>query len=145
MRLATLRSIDRLRRNRPSVELRECDRMSTVEPFEAVAATELAQWLRSAIAQLPDQQATVFVMFHFEQLSRDEVSAALGISPDSRFDGAVQGTAAAAIAIGRLQPRRFEMSRRTSLPTISRASDRLWMPRSRRRWRNRSRKLRLNG
>ncbi len=29
VRLATLRSIDRLRRNRPSVELRESDRIST--------------------------------------------------------------------------------------------------------------------
>jgi RNA polymerase sigma-70 factor, ECF subfamily len=83
VRLATLRSIDRLRRNRPSVELRDSDRMSTVEPFEEVVAAELAHWLRNAIAQLPDQQATVFVMFHFEQLSRDEVSATLGISPEA--------------------------------------------------------------
>ncbi|MHB1037698.1 MAG: RNA polymerase sigma factor [Pirellulales bacterium] len=83
VRLATLRSIDRLRRKQPFVELRECDRVSTVEPFEEVAATELAHWLRKAIAQLPDQQATVFVMFHFEQLSRDQVSASLGISAEA--------------------------------------------------------------
>ena len=83
VRLATLRSIDRLRRNRPSVELRECDRMSTVEPFDEFAAKELAHWLRKAMAQLPDQQATVFVMLHFEQLSRNEVAAALGISPEA--------------------------------------------------------------
>jgi len=83
VRLATLRSLDRLRRNRPSVELREGDRMSTVEPFEELEARELADWLRMAIAQLPDQQATVFVMHHFEQLSRDEVSAALGVSPEA--------------------------------------------------------------
>ena len=83
VRLATLRSLDRLRRNRPSVELRECDRMSTVEPFEEVGAGELALWLGKALAQLPDQQATVFVMHHFEQLSRDQVSAALGVSPEA--------------------------------------------------------------
>jgi RNA polymerase sigma-70 factor (ECF subfamily) len=83
VRLATLRSIDRLRRNRPTVELRESDRISTVEPFEEVAAAELAHWLRKGIAQLPEQQATVFVMFHFEQLSRDEVSATLEISPEA--------------------------------------------------------------
>ena len=83
VRLATLRSIDRLRRKQPFVELRECDRMSTVEPFHEVAATELAHWLRKAIAQLPDQQSTVFVMAYFEQLSRDEVSATLGISPEA--------------------------------------------------------------
>ena len=35
---------------------------------------------QSAVAQLPDQQATVFVMYHFERLTRDEVSATLGIS-----------------------------------------------------------------
>jgi RNA polymerase sigma-70 factor (ECF subfamily) len=83
VRLATLRSLDRLRRHRPSVELRECDRMSTAELFEELAAGELARWLRQAIAQLPDQQATVFVMHHFEQLSRDQVSAALGVSPEA--------------------------------------------------------------
>jgi RNA polymerase sigma-70 factor (ECF subfamily) len=83
VRLATLRSIDRLRRKRTSVELRDCDRMSTVEPFDEVAATELAHWLRSALVQLPDQQATVFAMFHFEQLSRDEISAALHIAPEA--------------------------------------------------------------
>ena len=81
VRLATLRSLDRLRRIRPSVELRECDRMSAVEPFDELEARELADWLRKAVAQLPDQQATVFVMHHFEQLPRDEVSAALASPP----------------------------------------------------------------
>lgn len=81
VRLATLRSLDRRRRNRPSVELRESDRTSSVEPFEEAAAAELARWLRTAIARLPDQQAAVFAMTCFERLSRDEVSAALGISP----------------------------------------------------------------
>jgi RNA polymerase sigma factor (sigma-70 family) len=57
--------------------------MSTVEPFEEVGARELALWLGKALAQLPDQQATVFVMHHFEQLSRDQVSAALGVSPEA--------------------------------------------------------------
>lgn len=80
VRLATLRSIDRLRRNRPSVELRESDRLSTAEPFDEAAAKELAQWLRMAMAQLPDQQATVFAMVQFEQLSRHEISATLGVS-----------------------------------------------------------------
>ena len=83
VRLATLRSLDRLRRNRPTVELRECDRMSTVEPFEELTAKELAHWLGKALAKLPDQQATVFVMHHFEQLSRDQISTALGVSPNA--------------------------------------------------------------
>jgi RNA polymerase sigma factor (sigma-70 family) len=83
VRLATLRSLDRLRRNRSSVELRECDGVSNSEPFEEAVAKELAQWLRKAVAQLPDQQATVFVMFHYEKFSREEISATLDISPES--------------------------------------------------------------
>jgi len=83
VRLATLRSLDRLRRHRPAVELRECDGMSTAEPFEAMAAGELACRLRQAVAQLPDQQATVFVMHYFEQLPREQISAALGVSPEA--------------------------------------------------------------
>ena len=83
VRLATLRSLDRLRRNRPSVELREGDRITTVEPFDRVAADELTGWLRAAVTQLPDQQATVFVMAHFEQLSREEFCSMLDISPEA--------------------------------------------------------------
>jgi len=83
VRLATLRSLDRLRRNRPTVELREGDRMSTVEPIEEAAARELADWLRKAVIELPDQQATAFVMHYFERLSHDQVSAALGVSKEA--------------------------------------------------------------
>ena len=52
-------------------------------PPDELQAGELADWLRRSIAELPDQQATVFVMRHFEQLSRDEMSAALGVSPEA--------------------------------------------------------------
>ena len=83
VRLATLRSLDGLRRNRQSVQLRECDRMSTVEPLDELESRELAHRLRAAIAQLPDQQATVFVMHYFEQLPRDQISATLGVSPEA--------------------------------------------------------------
>jgi RNA polymerase sigma-70 factor (ECF subfamily) len=83
VRLATLRSLDRLRRHRPSVELRDDDRVSTVGPVEEAGARELADWLGKAIARLPEQQATVFVMHHFEQLSRAEISATLGVSADA--------------------------------------------------------------
>ena len=80
VRLATLRSIDRIRQQRPIAELRESDRMSTIEPFEEAAATELADWLRRSLTQLSEQQAAVFVMTHFEGLSRDEIANSLGIS-----------------------------------------------------------------
>ena len=83
VRLATLRSLDRLRRRRHSVQLREADRISAVEPSEEAEAGELAAHLRKALGQLPDQQATVFVMHYFEQLPRDQISAALGISVEA--------------------------------------------------------------
>lgn len=83
VRLATLRAIDRLRRQRPTVELHESDRLSTVDPFEEASARELAESLRKALVRLPDQQAAVFVMHHLEQLSRAEIAATLGISPEA--------------------------------------------------------------
>jgi len=83
VRLATLRSLDHLRRKRPSEELRQGDRISTQGPFEEAAANELATRMRIAIAALPDQQAAVFVLFHFEHLSRDEIGVSLGVSPEA--------------------------------------------------------------
>ncbi|QDT24953.1 ECF RNA polymerase sigma factor SigE [Gimesia panareensis] len=83
VRLATLRAIDRLRGTRLAKELHDNDHVSTIEPFDELTARELAQWLRAAIARLPDQQATVFALVHFEHLSRDEVASSLDISPES--------------------------------------------------------------
>ncbi len=83
VRLATLRAIDRLRRTRPTEMLRDDDRVSTVEPYEEVTAKELAEWIRTAMARLPDQQAAVFAMAQFEKLSRDQIAANLGISPEA--------------------------------------------------------------
>jgi RNA polymerase sigma-70 factor (ECF subfamily) len=83
VRLATLRSIDRLRRRRPCHVLSEGDHVSTVSPFDEAEAIELAERLRQAIAHLPEQQAAVFTLIAFEQLSRDEVAASLNISPEA--------------------------------------------------------------
>jgi RNA polymerase sigma-70 factor (ECF subfamily) len=83
VRLATLRSLDRLRRARTGANLRESDRITLIEPFHEAAAAELADRLRQAIGQLPDQQAAVFVMHHFDGLSRDEISTALEISAEA--------------------------------------------------------------
>ena len=83
VRLSTLRAIDRLRRSQPHCELHESDHTSTIQPFDKVAARELADWLRNAICQLPDQQAAIFSMSHFETLSRDEIASTFGISPEA--------------------------------------------------------------
>ena len=82
VRLATLRAIDRLRRTRPSEQLGNTERPTMAGPFEEAVAKELAQSLRRAVAQLPDQQATIFTLIYFEQLTRDEVASHLGISPE---------------------------------------------------------------
>ena len=83
VRLATLRAIDRRRRTRPTEDLSDTDRATTVGPFEVAVANELAQWLRAAVGRLPDQQAAIFALTYFEQLSRDEVASHLGISPEA--------------------------------------------------------------
>jgi RNA polymerase sigma-70 factor, ECF subfamily len=80
VRLATVRSLDRLRRRRPIEELRDTDRVTTLEPHDEATAAELAAWLRGAIRGLPEQQAAVFVMAHYGRLSREEIAAALAIS-----------------------------------------------------------------
>lgn len=83
VRIATLRAIDRVRRSRPIVELQNPASALSSEPFEQAIATELAGWLRKAVGDLPDQQAAIFAMTHYEQLSRDEVASSLGISPEA--------------------------------------------------------------
>lgn len=79
-RMATLRSIDRLRRRRSMAEI---DASSSVEanPIHDVIATELAERLRVALLQLPERQAAVFSLAYFESLSRDEIAGSLGIAP----------------------------------------------------------------
>jgi RNA polymerase sigma-70 factor, ECF subfamily len=83
VRLATLRSLDRLRRQRPFQEIQEGDSISTYGPADDAAASELASRLRTAVAELPEQQATVFLLCHFEHQSCDEISVSLGISREA--------------------------------------------------------------
>jgi RNA polymerase sigma-70 factor (ECF subfamily) len=83
VRLATLRSLDVLRRRQTQESLRDEDWISRHEPFESVAARELAERLRFAISQLPEQQGVVFAMCHFEHMSRTEICTSLSISPEA--------------------------------------------------------------
>lgn len=82
-RLATTRAIDLLRRRRKSIEIDETQYVSNLEPHHHVVGAELAAWLRNAVAQLPEQQAAVFSLSHFEQLDRNEVAAILTISVEA--------------------------------------------------------------
>lgn len=78
-RLAVLRSLDKLRRHRPSVSLTEDllghDRGG---PPQVAMARELASRLRQCIGELPDRQAAVFSLFYFEHFGREEIADTLG-------------------------------------------------------------------
>ncbi len=85
VRLATVRSIDQLRRDRerpeplPSIGVVS----SAQQPDQELIAAELATWLRGEIRRLPDQQAAIFSLAYFEQLSRNEIATALDVSPET--------------------------------------------------------------
>lgn len=83
VRLTTLRSIDALRTRREGLQINEADSTAPHRPEQDLIAAELAEWLRQEIRNLPDQQAAVFSLTCFEQLSRNEVAATLEISPES--------------------------------------------------------------
>ena len=85
--LATAKALDLLRRRS-----RQCARYNAeADPAKAVSrepnpgrhaeATELADRLRVAVAQLPRRQAQVFCLTCFEQMSSEEVAERLGVSP----------------------------------------------------------------
>jgi RNA polymerase sigma-70 factor (ECF subfamily) len=82
-RLATMRAIDHLRSRRKTLSISDEDRASDTDPHEHAVGAELANWLRNAAGKLPEQQAAIFSLTHFEQLDRNEVAAVLNISPES--------------------------------------------------------------
>jgi len=84
--LATVRSIDRLRRDqgRPeSLPSTDVSPLATQRPDQELVAAELATWLRGEIRMLPDRQAAIFSLAYFEQLSRNEIATALEVSPET--------------------------------------------------------------
>lgn len=86
VRLATLRSIDKLRREKFKPETLQnpvTDSRSVESPDQKLIAAELANQLRLEIKNLPQQQAAIFSLAYFEQLSRGEIASALAIPPES--------------------------------------------------------------
>jgi RNA polymerase sigma-70 factor (ECF subfamily) len=80
-RLATLRSLDRLRKRKPTTPLTGSEISSTnSDPLNAVIAEELAVRLRHSLAQLPPQQAAVFSLRYFEAMTNAEIASTLEIS-----------------------------------------------------------------
>jgi len=78
-RLTVVRALDKLRRRRPDVPLTE-NRLADdrAGPHDLAVASELADQLRLCICQLPEKQATVFSLFYFEHLSREEIADSVG-------------------------------------------------------------------
>jgi RNA polymerase sigma-70 factor, ECF subfamily len=80
-RMAVLRALDKLRRRRFSTQLTEINLGDNRDgPAQVAMAHELAARLRDCIRQLPGQQAAVFSLFFFDNLSRDEIAEMLGTS-----------------------------------------------------------------
>jgi RNA polymerase sigma-70 factor (ECF subfamily) len=83
-RLAACRALDRLRqrRQRPFVAFDDA-----IAPAQADAAAdeligkELAERLREAVSRLPTQEAAVFCLRYFEELSNVEIAEALDTTP----------------------------------------------------------------
>ncbi len=83
VRLSTLRSLDALRRRRPTVPIASEDWASQRQPLDTLVASELAARLRQSVGNLPDQQAAVFVLTYYEQWSREEIAVHMGITQES--------------------------------------------------------------
>lgn len=84
--LATRKAIDRLRdRNRRKVLFAALDdapeSFSQSNPVEQAAADELLDRLRSALAELPDTQATVFWLSCIEGLTGEQIATQLRTTP----------------------------------------------------------------
>ena len=80
-RVATLRALDALRKRKPhdsvhGLQVAAQERL----PEKEAAFEELKQRLRAEVAKLPKQQAAVYCLHAFEQMSHDQIAACLKIS-----------------------------------------------------------------
>ena len=80
-RLAACRALDRLRLRKSPIPLDDVALTADEpEPEETVIAAELAERLREALAGLPRQEAAVFALRYFEDLSYQQIGDALNIT-----------------------------------------------------------------
>ncbi len=79
-RLASHRSLDRLRQRRASVSLDGLHLACNNDgPEEQAQSKELADRLRAAVAELPRREAEVFCLRYFEDLSYQEIAVSLNV------------------------------------------------------------------
>jgi RNA polymerase sigma-70 factor (ECF subfamily) len=80
-RLATCRALYRLRQRKPAVPLDGLHLAGNVPaPDESAQERELADRLRSAVAQLPPREGEVFCLCFFEGLPQEKIAEILDIS-----------------------------------------------------------------
>jgi RNA polymerase sigma-70 factor (ECF subfamily) len=81
-RLATCRALDRRRSRKPALSLDALGLVETnTDPEAAAVGRELAERLREAVAQLPEQEGAVFSLRYYEDLSNQEIAETLNVSP----------------------------------------------------------------
>ncbi len=80
-RVATFRALDRLRRRKSTMPIDESQMSSGEDDPAAIAiGNELEAMLRASIGSLPQQQAAVFCLRYFEDLTYAQIASALKIS-----------------------------------------------------------------
>jgi RNA polymerase sigma-70 factor (ECF subfamily) len=84
--IATSRAIDAIRRRRVNrrrqASLSDQQPGNSIEPWQTMAADELAENLRRALTQIPPNQATAFCMTQLEQMTRSQAASAMGITEE---------------------------------------------------------------
>ncbi|MDQ3560396.1 MAG: sigma-70 family RNA polymerase sigma factor [Pseudomonadota bacterium] len=81
-RVCTNRSIDRLRRRRPSVDQGAIAEIAdeTELPDAVLVQGEAARSVRAAMERLPERQRLAVLLFHFQDLSQTEAAEIIGVS-----------------------------------------------------------------
>ena len=80
-RIASFRAIDAVRRRRKHGPLDGCQPSCGPEPSAEFESRDLTERLQAALPSLPRQAAAVFALTYYEQLSREEIAAALAMTP----------------------------------------------------------------
>jgi RNA polymerase sigma-70 factor (ECF subfamily) len=79
-RLAACRALDRLRRRKHFSPLADNLTNGECGPEAAAMGHELGERLRQSVGELPEREAAVFCLRHFEDLSYQQIADTLGIT-----------------------------------------------------------------
>jgi len=107
------RNAERSERLRAVAPLTEATTVPTLQatPEQAAASAQAAQRIAAALRELPSAQREVFVLYHYGQLSYDDIAEALGVptgTVKSRMNAALSRLRA---LLAELRPDRAEVGR----------------------------------